>query len=397
MERVMIVGGGYAGSLCATRIARRGRGRAEVVLVDPRPGFVERVRLHEEAATGALPSRPHEERLGRDVRFVLGSVRGVDFDRRRVVIEHAGGSRSEPFDRLVIATGSVSSAGAVPGAAEHAYGCATLEDAQRLSRRLAEASGARVVVVGGGLTGVELATEIAERRPDLSVQLLTRSVLLPEFGEQARAHAKRALARLNVRVFEHAPVRAVLPRGVAIDERTEVPSDVTVWAGGLAPSSLPRAVGVAVDETGGAVVNARLESISHERVHVVGDAAVVRVGPEARRIRMACATATPMGAFVADDIVRDLRSEPTPPFSFGYPGRCVSLGRKDGMVEATDREDSPTHLRFSGRAGAFVKELICRYARAAATMERRGLGYRWFNAPDGQARDVARLEARSAA
>lgn len=398
MERVMIVGGGYAGSLCATRIGRRGRGMAEAVLVDPRQRFVERVRLHELAASGDGPSRSHEERLGRDVRFVQGSVREIDFARMRVVVEHGGGTRSEAFDRLVIATGSATSAGPVPGAAEHALACGTLEEAQRLSARLSDPTARRVVVVGGGLTGVELATELAERRPDLSVQLLTSSILLPDFGEDAREHARRALSRLGVRVFEHTRVRAVLPRAVAIDERTEVPSDVTAWAGGLAPSPLARSIGLAVDDTGAALVGARLESASHERVHVVGDAAVVRMGADGRRLRMACATATPMGAFVADDILRSLRDEAPIPFSFGFAGKCVSLGRGDGMVQGTDREDGPTRMLFSGRVGAFLKEMVCRYARAAATMERRGITYRWFKASNGQAAtDVPRLEARSAA
>src|SRR3954464_9347892 len=98
--RIVVIGGGYAGLVCALRLARKAD--ADVVLCEARPWFVERVRLHEDVASGFRKRRPIADFLrGTSVRLRIGFISEIDLGARR-----AGG---EAFDELVIATGSIAS------------------------------------------------------------------------------------------------------------------------------------------------------------------------------------------------------------------------------------------------------------------------------------------------
>lgn len=379
-ERVMVVGGGYAGVLAALRLARRSRALGlglEVVLVTARPWFDERIRLHQVAAGEDRPRRSMAALLdGTEVELVVGFARRIELGERRVALETDGGSRRvESFDQLVLATGSTRSVSGVPGLA-HALSCADAEHAAALRARLDEAPSSRVVVVGGGLTATELVTELAERRPRLGLTLVTAGDLAPSCSPAARAHVRRALARLGVTVRESARVVAIEPDAVVLASGAALPADTTVWAGGFSPSSLARESGLATDASGRALVDDRLVSTSHAFVHVAGDSA--RTPTE---LRMACATAMPMGAFAADDLVRAYRREAPRPFAFAFSLQCVSLGRRDGLAQHVDARDAPSSLWLGRRAGAWIKEGICRYTVASMSLERAGFGFRWPRGP----------------
>lgn len=374
MRRTLIVGAGYAGLLAAQRLARKTRGAMEVVLVNPRPYMVERVRLHEDAAGGGPVRVPLVKRLtGTGVTFREGTVRAVDFAARRAAIESADGTAYEAFDELVLAAGSITGRGPA-GSDRFAHAIATESEALALRAALDARPTARVVVCGGGLTGVELATELAERRRGLKVTLVTDGNVVASFGEAARAHVRRALDRLGVERHEDARIAAIERDAVVLATGATIPSDVTVWAGGFRASPLAATLGLAVGTDGRALVDDRLRSLSHPFVHVAGDAA-------STPLRMACATALPMGAFVADDIVSGLRGQDAAPFSFGFLGVCISLGRRDAVVQATDRLDRPTWTAFRGKPGAYLKEGICRFAMQSSTLERHGLGIHWMRGP----------------
>lgn len=98
----------------------------------------------------------------------------------------------------------------------------------------------------------------------------------------------------------------------------------------------------------------QFRSISHTNVYAIGDSAEMP-------LRMACATALPMGAYVVDLLSDQLagKSE-TPPFRFGYAIRCISLGRNNGLVQMVHPDDSPKEQIISGWLGARIKKLVCR-------------------------------------
>ena len=390
----MVVGGGYAGAICAVRLARKARAAdAEIVLVEARPWFVERIRLHEDVAGIPAARRSIASMLkGTRVRLHVATVSRIDLAQRRAFFD-AGTGTTEAFDELVLATGSIASSRGVPGI-ERAWSCATEERALALRAHLDAMPGARVVVVGGGLTGVELVTELAGRRPDLRVTLVSSGEVAFMLSETGRAHVRRACAKAGVELREHTRVVAVEEGAVILASGDAVPSDATVWCGGFEAAPLAREAGIEVDEIGRAVVDSRLRSTSHDFVRVIGDAArVSMLGRNGlpQTLRMACATAVPQGCFTADD----LAGRTDKPFSFAYFIQCVSLGPRDGILQPVDPYDAPKRTWIGGRSGAWLKELICRYPVTSIALERRGFGYSWPKAPALPPGSPAQLASRT--
>jgi NADH dehydrogenase FAD-containing subunit len=95
---------------------------------------------------------------------------------------------------------------------------------------------------------------------------------------------------------------------------------------------------------------------------------------------MACKTAMPMGAHVADNIARRLAGLEERPFSFRDGGVCVSLGRVDGVIQSRRIDGIPAPFVFTGKIAAWMKEQVCRYALSSLERERRGKPYRWWRA-----------------
>jgi NADH dehydrogenase len=369
MHRIVIVGGGYAGTLTAARLARAGLD-ASVTLVDPKDSFVERVRLHQLAAGQDVPARSYAEILGEGVTFVRGKAVALEADR--VVLEDG----SVPYDWLVLAVGSVSGDAGVPGAREHAFPIAEPDGAQRLRDALpgiADRNG-RVVVVGGGLTGIETAAELAESYPALRVALLSREPVGHDLSEVGRAAVEDAFGRLRVEVVRGA-AEAVTAEGVVANGAL-LPADAVVWAAAMVASPLLRRLGLAVAPDGRAIVDEHLRSVSHPHVRLVGDAAYVQI--DGKPLRMSCAAGEPMGAHAADEIARELRGEPLEPFRFSYVVRCVSLGRREGLIQLVDAHDRPRSYALTGRLGAWTKELVCRFAADSLPWQRAGVRYQWL-------------------
>ncbi|MFF2400351.1 NAD(P)/FAD-dependent oxidoreductase [Streptomyces goshikiensis] len=361
-HRIVVLGAGYAGAVTAGRLARRlHRDDVEITLVNADPEFVERVRLHQLASGQELRSRPLRDLYaGTGVRVRSAWVTAVDADRKTVDLageDPAGETLG--YDSLVYALGSTSAGQGVPGVAEYAHNVSGKRDALRLRVRLAELEpGGTVLVVGGGLTGIEAAAEFAEARPDLKVALAARGGVADQLSDKARRHLRGAFDRLGVTVHEGVDVTRVEADGVVTGAGGRLPAQVTVWTAGFAAHPIAAATTLEVSDTGRIVVDATMRSLSHPDVYAVGDAALAE-GAGGKPLRMACATASPMAWQAADALAARLTGRKVPETTIGYVTQCVSLGRRDGILQKVTPEDEATSTVLTGRAGARVKELIC--------------------------------------
>jgi len=361
-HRIVVLGAGYAGLMCAIRVARRTRRHGgTVTLVNPSDRFTERLRMHQIASGQQLADLRIPDLIrGSGIAFVRGRAGRIDPDARTVQLSaEDGGSRLLHFDTLVYAIGSVADTrdeASVPGAADHTY---TLNDpaaAARIAHRLAETPAATVAVCGGGLTGVEAASEIAEQYPDARVVLLSRGVPGAAMSAGAREYLHRALDRLGVRVRAGVEITKVLPGGPELAGGEPVPADITLWTTGFAASPLAAAAGLAVDPQGRIVVDATLRSVSHPAVYAVGDAAAIR--QSWGTIHGTCQSGIPSAAYAADAIARRLRGRAAKPFRFGYVHQPVSLGRRDAVIQFTRADDSPRRWYLTGRLATRYKEAV---------------------------------------
>ncbi|MEC4569745.1 NAD(P)/FAD-dependent oxidoreductase [Streptomyces virginiae] len=365
-HRIVVLGAGYTGAVAAGRLAKRlHRADVAITLVNPEPDFVERVRLHQLAAGQDLTPRPFARMFaGTGVDVKLAKVTAVDVDRKTVSVTAAdvAGPEELEYDTLVYALGSGWNDGGVPGAGEHAHEVSSRPGALRLRDRLAALAGGRpVVVVGGGLTGLEAATEIAEARPDLDVSLAIHGGLGDWLSEKGRAHLRRTVDGLGITVHEGAAVDAVEADRVTTADGRTLPADVTVWTTGFAVHPIARATALDVTDHGRIVVDATMRSVSHPDVYAVGDAAMA-VGPAGKPLRMSCASGVPMAWQAADAIAARLTGTKVPQVPIRYVQQCISLGRKEGLIQFVTADDRAVDKALTGRLAAFYKELICKGA-----------------------------------
>jgi NADH dehydrogenase FAD-containing subunit len=363
-HRIVVLGAGYAGANAAGRLAKRLHpADTEITLVNADPEFVERVRMHQ-LATGQdlTPRRLTDVFAGTGVQVRIAQVTAVDAEGRTVGVVDADGPAEIAYDTLVYALGSTAADGGVPGVAEHAHHIAGKQSALRLRARLADlAAGGTVLVVGGGLTGIEAATEIAEARPDLEVSLAARGGLGEWLSDKARSHLRSAFDRLGITVHEHTDIAGVEQAGAVTADGRVIPAEVTLWTAGFAVHPIAAATTLQVSPTGQIVVDDTMRSVSHPDVYAVGDAAYAP-GASGAPLRMSCASGVPTARHAADAIAARLTGRRIPPNKIGYSGQCISLGRRDALVQWVTPDDRPKPSATTGRTAARLKEMICKAA-----------------------------------
>ncbi|MFB7100620.1 NAD(P)/FAD-dependent oxidoreductase [Streptomyces hydrogenans] len=394
-HRIVVLGAGYTGAVAAGRLAKRlHRDDVTLTLVNPEADFVERVRLHQVAAGQDLAPRPFAQVFaGTGVELKLARVAAVDVDRKAVTVEGAAGREELAYDSLVYALGSGWNHGGVPGVAEHAHEVSSRPGALRLRERLAALEAGRpVVVVGGGLTGLEAATEIAEARPDLDVALVARGAFGDWLSEKGRGHLWKVARRLGVTVHEHAAVAAVGADRVTTAAGDDIPADVTVWTTGFAVHPLAEATGLELAADGRIAVDATMRSVSHPDVYAVGDAAMA-LGPGDKPLRMSCASGVPMAWQAADALAARLTGAEVPRVGIRYAQQCVSLGRGEALIQFVTADDRAKEKALTGRFAARYKEFICKAAAWGVAHPTLGLPTRRRRVVPQEAREAVRAEA----
>ena len=384
--RIVILGGGFAGVSTAQELVKalrrdgrlvrpgqtapdrlndaspRARDGISVTLLNRDNYFVFQPLLADvisgviETTHVVLPLR----RMLRDVEVEVGYVESVDVVAREVHIRRrqSGQEFSVPYDALVLALGSVTDLGNVPGMAEHAIAVRTLGDAFYLRNRalgmleeaVTETDPERrrrlqtFVVVGGGSTGVEIAAELEDLLrtagrtfPDLprSEVILVHSsdYVVPAFGERLGRYATRKLRAAGVRMLLGRRLTRVTEDGVELDDGTGIASATVVSTVGNAPHPVLRDLSVAHDDHGWIRPDDTFAVPGLERVWALGDCASI---PDPRTGRPMPATAQHAvreGPHAARNILAVLDGRPATPFDYGQLGMLVSLGRFRGVGE----------------------------------------------------------------
>lgn len=357
-QRIVVLGAGYAGLPAARRLANQaGPDEAEITLVSAADTFLERPRLHQ-VATGQRPRElPLSGVLGGRVRLRVARVTGIDLDTRRVRLGTPGGPDTLGYDTLVYALGSTVDVASVPGVAEHAHTLGDGASARRLHRALGGLRpGDTVTVCGGGLCGIEMAAELAESHPGLRVALVSRTEPGAWLSPRARRHLGRAFGRLGVEVTV-AEVAKAGPDALMLADGRHLPHDLCIWAGGFAVPSLARDAGLEVNAQGRVLVDPTLRSVSHPGVYAIGDAAAVR-GDWGDALAYGCRSGGFTGPYVADAIADRLAGRTPRPFRFRYFHECVSLGRKDALIQFLRADERPHRYVLTGRPAVWYKNIV---------------------------------------
>ena len=346
MQRVLVLGAGFAGLWSALGAARaldeRGIGpdRVEVAVVNATPFHSIRVRNYEPDLAGTRVALA-DILDPVDVRLVVADIVGLNIADRTVACIAAGTALQLPYDRMVFALGSRLLRPPIPGLREHAFDIDTYEAAMRLGAHLSGLAHARrssgrdaVLVVGAGLTGIEVATEMAGRLgPTLADPQTRPRVILADhaarigsdMGEEARAVIAEALAALRVETRPGISVTAIDPGGATLATGERIDARTVVWCAGMEASPLTACFPVTRDRSGRLPVDRNLKIHGLNAEYAAGDVAWFAIDG-AHSCVMSCQHARPMGRFAGHNAVCDLLGEPQLPLTIGWYTTILDLG-----------------------------------------------------------------------
>jgi NADH dehydrogenase len=368
LHRIVIVGGGAAGSELATRLGDTlgKRRKADITLIDRGRTHIWKPMLHSVAA-GSMNSGAHElnymaQARWHHFRFQYGAMTGLDREKRLVLLaathDEEGREitpvRAIPYDTLVIAIGSVTNDFGTPGAAQYAVPLETLDQAVRFNHRLVNAcvraqaqempirpGQLHVAVIGAGATGTELAAElhktarqvIAFGLERISVERDVKIILieaapriLPALPERISEATLELLHKLGVEVRTGARVSEVRADGVCLADGTFIPSELVVWSAGVKAPDVLKTLGLETNRINQIVVKPTLQTVTDPNIFAIGDAAACpRPGYEAP-VPPRAQAAHQMASHLFKQLPNHLAGRLLKPFVYRDFGSLVSLG-----------------------------------------------------------------------
>ena len=353
--RIVVLGGGFSGVASVRHLERilRRRTDVEITLVS-RENFFVITPLLFEACSGRLELRhcaqPIRAALQR-ARFIEATVESVDLERQLVrAVAPGGGAYELPYDHVVVALGASTNDALIPGSS-NALTFKTMADALVLRNQLIEcferadaaADPAQrrgcltVVVIGGGLVGVELVGELTAfaddvlrfypriRRDEVRFRLFEAGPrILPEIDATLAATAARVLERRGVDIRVSTPVRSIDPGRVRL-ETDSIDASTIVLTAGIVPSAVASAIAVDRDQRGRITVDATMRSRSHPQVWALGDCAAIP-GPDGRPYPALAQHAIREARQLARNIKAVIDGREPTAFMFRSLGTMASLG-----------------------------------------------------------------------
>jgi len=363
-ERLVVVGGGFAGFWAALAARRVAGAQAGVALVSREPMLQMRPRLYEaDPEALQIDLRPFLNRVG--VEFVEGEASTLDCESQYLVLH---GGKNLRYSRLVVATGSTMRRPPISGAAD-ANSIDTVRDAIAFDQRLAEivrgGGDATVIVVGAGFTGIELALELRDRirghggdgaAERARVVLVDRAQAVgSQLGTGPRPVIERALADARIEVILGATIDAMTSTRLVLASGRVISGDAVVLTTGMQAAEFARRVPGEHDHLGRVVVGQFLQAPAAAGVFVAGDAAAAD-GGDGHTVLQSCQHALQIGRYAGENAARDLLGIPKvryvqPPYI-----TCLDLGRSGAVY--TRGWDRKVHL--TGGDAKAVKRRINR-------------------------------------
>lgn len=324
MRTLLVLGGGYGGlALIQELLNNHLPHDIEIILIDRMPYQGIKTEYYALAAGTVTDYHlriqfPVHPRL--TVRY--GEVDSIDLESR-IVLMKTGDCVS--YDLLAIALGCIDNYHDIPGADEYTCSIQTFSGTRETYRRLNDVKPYGTInIVGGGLSGVELAAELRESRPDLNITILDR-------GERVLSAFPAKLSQYVEEWFHHHQVQTLgrvsvshVEKDALFNGAEEILSDVTVWTAGIQPVKVVQEMDVSKDRSGRIILDEYYRIPDYPEVYVIGDCASLPFAPSAQ-------AAGAQGEQVAQVIQASWRGETPKLHPIRLKGTLGSLGKKSGF------------------------------------------------------------------
>ena len=350
--KVVVVGGGFGGVAAVQKLRKAD---VDVLLVDRHVYNMFQPLLYQVATAGLNPGDVtyflRALRYKQDnVNFRQGLLAKVDADNQRITLKDG---EEIDYDFLVLANGVTTNFLHTPGAKQHSRAIYTRSQALAIRDELflhleqaaaspEETDGLRVVIVGGGATGVEMAGALAELRnqgltrayPEIpkghiEITLVQRGhELIKPFAPKLRKYARNALDQRGVILRLGSGVKEVMADGVLLTDGTIVPADVVVWAAGVKAHDEVAAWGFEQGWGGRIVVDDDMRVKGRSNVFAVGDIALSESD-----LPQLAQPALQSGKHAGAQILRILAGKPTQAFKYLDKGTMATIGRNAAVTQ----------------------------------------------------------------
>ncbi|MDR5837489.1 FAD-dependent oxidoreductase [Caballeronia sp. LZ034LL] len=362
MKRILVIGAGFAGLWSALSAARKldemgpAAGETEVAIVNPAPFHSVRVRNYEQPLDPTLVQL--DTVLGpAGVRLIQAKATDIDSANRRVTVAHDGASETLDYDRLILAAGSVLVRPPIPGLDHHSFDVDTYAGACRLQAHLLTLPALpdtpgryTAVVIGAGLTGIELAAELPARlreivtegeRGRVRVVLADRSARIAQAMGGAQPVIENALNALEVETRPGVSLESLDERSVTLTKdgtRETIEAATVIWCGGMHANALAAQLPVTLDPLGRVPVDTFLRAEGVPGVFAAGDCARVLIDGTRPSV-MSCQHGRPMGRYAGHNAVCDLFGIEMLPLSIDWYTTICDLGPWGAVyTEGWDRQ-----------------------------------------------------------
>ena len=354
MKRILIIGGGFGGLSAARRLCGH-RDQVAITLID-RKRTSDFLPLLPDIVGGRLPADAVSVNLDALARrlgftFIHDTVQRIDPDRHCVT----GEGREYPYDALIMAAGSEPNFYGNRAAQQAALPLNTAQDAGRLAQKIQEGHFETCIIVGGGYTGVEVATHVWRR---FQTGRISRAIVIVEAGpsllgslpDWMKHYTLEALDGLRISHFENCQLAGVDNGRVSLSNGRLFNSALLIWSAGVHTPACVRSVPFAKL----AQERVRVDEFLRVRndIFAVGDSAAFMVGN--RPLRMSIQFALAQGACAAANVLRYLHGTRLRAYRPLDPGFVLPMahGRSCGTV---------CGIRLRGRLPTFLHYFMCAY------------------------------------
>jgi NADH:ubiquinone reductase (H+-translocating) len=322
---IVLLGGGYGGLRTVQRLLSSNLPNdVHLTLIDRMPYHCLKTEYYALAA-GTEPDVqlrvpfPQDERL----EFINAEVLNIDLNEKQVELK---GRDNVSYDYLIIGLGCEDKYHGIEGAEEHTYSIQTMERVRETYHKLSNIPAQGTVsIVGGGLSGVEVAAELRESRADINIQIYDRNkTILAPFPKRVQTFVENWFRDNNVEIIHEANITKVEPNVLYNHDEPEE-TDAIVWTAGIQANFLVQNLPLEKDHMGRVVLTEHHHLPDHPQVFVVGDCASLPHAPSAQ-------LAEAQGEQIAEVLQAMLTNAPLPQLpEIKLKGVLGSLGKKSGF------------------------------------------------------------------
>ncbi|AOP35908.1 hypothetical protein A0128_04655 [Leptospira tipperaryensis] len=380
IQKILIAGGGYAGIIAANRLARK-KLPLEITLITAQEDFQERIRNHQILAGTLKKKYSIRSLLHNKVNLVVAKIEGIGTQKKQVILENGD---IHHYNFLIYSLGICGST--IPKFTDQYVQLTEKMDCARMHEILKKKKTAKITVLGAGLSGIEAASELREQFPNVKISLIEANQFGKGFSVEAIIRIKEFFLKNRIELMEHSKILKYEKDHIVAADGKKIYHDVCVLANGFSASPIGSISGLRTNPIGQVYVNSFLEVEDHPEIIGAGDAVQI-VSSGYDHLRMACATALPMGIYAAERLSHQLGAKSKKgehPFSIAYLGRNVSLGRKDGLIQESEPDDTPTGKIWTSQSAVWIKELICKFTVLSFRLEKKFDFYFWKSFPDAK-------------